>query len=123
MHQRSRDDLEHGIPIRAAETALAACLLPLLTRFGILDQTGPGIDGKAIGYVFLSLIKPAGRYQPELREEGDADMEFGRGVMVESMVVSTSCRTVNFTVKTRGGDSAKDKFRACKAGDGAWEIN
>ena len=82
-----------------------------------------GIDGRAIGYVFSSLVKPVKKYRPELREEGDADMDFGNDVMVESMVVSTACRTVNYTVKTRDGDPARDKFRACKASDGAWEIN
>ncbi len=82
-----------------------------------------GIDGKAIGYVFASLVKPVKKYRPELREEGDADMDMGEGVMVETMVVSTACRTVNYTVMTRDGDPARDKFRACKASDGAWEIN
>ena len=44
-------------------------------------------------------------------------------VVVDTMTVATSCRTVNYTVIMTDSDPANEEFRACKASDGAWEIN
>ncbi len=44
VHHRSGDNLQDGIPVGASQTAFAARLLPPLSRFGTLHQTGPGID-------------------------------------------------------------------------------
>ena len=86
-----------------------------------------GMDGRAIGYVYAPLLQPATKQTPRLREAGDddmlADVEDSDGVVVETMTVSTACRNVSYTVKMADGESAEDEFRACKASDGAWEIN
>ena len=85
-----------------------------------------GIDGKAVGYVFSKLVGPVkSKPAPVLRaEELDLDKDgLGKNVVVDTMTVATACRTVNYTVITRDNDQAKEKFRACKASDGAWEIN
>lgn len=84
------------------------------------------INGKVIGYVFGSLVRPVKR-TPDLRESGDAPKmaakDHGGDVVVETITVSTACRDVNYTVRTADGESAKEEFRACRASDGAWEIN
>ncbi len=85
-----------------------------------------GIDGKAVGYVFSKLVGPVkSKRAPVLRaEELDLDADnLGRNVVVDTMTVATSCRTVNYTVIMTDSDPANEKFRACKASDGAWEIN
>jgi surface antigen len=85
-----------------------------------------GLDGKAIGYVFAKLVGPVkSKHSPMLREdELDLDAgELGKDVVVESMTVATACRTVNYTVVMGAAEPAKETFRACKASDGAWEIN
>ena len=85
-----------------------------------------GIDGKAVGYVFSKLVGPVkSKPAPVLRaEELDLDKDgLGKNVVVDTMTVATACRTVNYTVITGDNDQAKETFRACKASDGAWEIN
>ena len=86
-----------------------------------------GIDGQAVGYVYAPLIAPSAQQKHELREAGDAGEQSAEGkgndVVVDTITVSTACRSVAFTVNTAEGDSAEDEFRACKASDGAWEIN
>ncbi len=85
------------------------------------------MEGRAIGYVYAPLLQPVTKQTPRLREAGDddmlADVEDSDGVVVETMTVSTACRNVSYTVKMADGESAEDEFRACKASDGAWEIN
>ena len=85
-----------------------------------------GIDGKAVGYVFAKLVGPVkSKRAPVLREDEidlDAD-KLGKNVVVEDSTVATACRTVNYTVIVGSGEPAKETFRACKASDGAWEIN
>ena len=85
-----------------------------------------GINGKAVGYVFSKLVGPVKtKRAPVLRaEELDLDSDdLGNNVVVDTMTVATSCRTVNYTVIMDDSDPANEKFRACKASDGAWEIN
>jgi surface antigen len=85
-----------------------------------------GIDGKAVGYVFAKLVRPVkSRRTPELREDEidlDAD-SMSKGVVVETATVATACRRVDYTVSMGAGEPAKEAFRACKASDGAWEID
>jgi surface antigen len=88
-----------------------------------------GIDGRAVGYVFKSLVTEAkkARQKPDLRENLESDEPaaagLGRGVVVDELTVATACRTVDYTVIMKDGEPSKERFRACKAGDGAWEIN
>jgi surface antigen len=85
-----------------------------------------GMNGKAIGYVFAKLVGPhKAKDAPVLRaEELELDGDsLGRDVVVDTMTVAAACRTVNYTVITGDNEQAKERFRACKAGDGAWEIN
>lgn len=98
-----------------------------VTAIGKVERTDwimVGMDGRAIGYVYAPLIAPAKKQTPELRESGSGDTpKDGEGVVVDTMTVSTACRSVSYTVKTADGDAAKEEFRACKASDGDWEIN
>ncbi len=81
------------------------------------------MKGRAIGYVFADLVKPAKSQTSMLREELDlASGDYGDDVVIENMRVATSCRIVKFSVTLRHGDSTNDQFKACKAVDGAWEI-
>ncbi len=86
-----------------------------------------GINGKAVGYVFASLVKPAKQAKVELREELDLDEQhpqgFGRDVVIDRVTVSRTCRELTYTVVNREGDKDRDSLRACKARDGAWEVN
>ncbi len=88
-----------------------------------------GVNGRAIGYVFNTLVSESKKphEKPDLREELDTEelvaTNFGRDVVVEELTVATACRTVDYTVFIKGGEPAKERFRACKASDGAWEIN
>ena len=85
------------------------------------------MNGKVIGYVFASLVTPSKRQSPDLREAGDRPdfVEGGDGedVVVDTITVSTACRKIDYEVITGDGESAKDEFQACRAHDGAWEIN
>jgi surface antigen len=89
-----------------------------------------GVKGRAIGYVFNTLVSESKKSseKPSLREELDSEelttAGFGRGIVVEELTVATACRTVNYTVFMKGEDEpAEEEFRACKASDGAWEID
>ena len=85
------------------------------------------MNGKVIGYVFESLVTPSKKQSPDLREAGDGpdieDGDHGKDVVVDTVTVSTACRKVDYEVITGDGESAKDDFQACRAHDGAWEIN
>jgi surface antigen len=85
-----------------------------------------GIDGRAVGYVFARLVEPVGaKRAPELREDAlEPDAEaLGEDVVVETATVATVCRRVDYTVIVGTGHPAEESFRACRASDGAWEIN
>lgn len=86
-----------------------------------------GIKGKAIGYVFAKLVQPAKQGNSQLREVLDLDAQhpdgFGKDVVIDLVTVSTACRDVTYTVVNRDGEADRDTFRACKARDGAWEVN
>lgn len=88
-----------------------------------------GLKGRAIGYVFNTLVSESkkSKEKPDLREELDTEelsaADFGRDVVIEELTVATACRTVNYTVYMAGGEPAKEQFRACKASDGAWEFD
>ena len=99
-------------------------------RLSALGAVGKGdwimvaLDGEVVGYVFAPLVAPDPKARAELREgAGGPTPPSGSNLVVETLVVSTSCRTVDYTVRTADGDSTEDGLRACKASDGAWEIN
>jgi len=101
-----------------------------MTAVGKVEQSDwimVAIDGKVIGYVFASLVAPSKKQAPDLREAGDrpevADDDHGKDVVVDRIMVSTACRKVDYEVTTADGELAKDEFQACRADDGAWEIN
>lgn len=97
-------------------------------KVGGEDWIAVGIGGKTVGYVFATLVVPAkSGDKAELRRaldiEGQHPGGFGDDVVIETITVSTACRDVNYTVTTGSGAPAKKQFRACKARDGAWEVN
>lgn len=87
-----------------------------------------GVKGRAIGYVFNTLVSESkkSKEKPDLREELDTEelstANFGRDIVVEELTVATACRTVDYTVFMTGSEPAIEQFRACKASDGAWEF-
>ena len=92
------------------------------------DWIAVGINGKTVGYVFATLVAPAkSGGKAQLREvlalEDQHPEGFGDNVVIETITVSTACRDVNYTVTTGAGSAEQKQFRACKARDGAWEVN
>ncbi|MHA1569240.1 MAG: hypothetical protein ACTSXZ_07205 [Alphaproteobacteria bacterium] len=51
-----------------------------------------------------------------------AAAQAGPEATVEIVIAETPCRTVNYKVRPRASYTVERAFRACKAGDGAWEI-
>lgn len=99
-------------------------------RLSALGAVGKGdwilvaLDGEVVGYVYAPLVAPDPKARAELREAGSgAEPRSGKNLVVETLTVSTSCRTMDYTVRTAQGDPTQDAFQACKASDGAWEIN
>lgn len=87
-----------------------------------------GRNGRAFGYVYAPLLRPmtgesvsAGlRLAEDVRvpERGDGDK--AARLEVVAINVLTPCRTLSYTIS--GGDGREYGFRACKAGDGTWEV-
>ncbi|WP_426153173.1 SH3 domain-containing protein [Pseudomonas sp. DC3000-4b1] len=40
----------------------------------------------------------------------------------DTLTAQTTCRTVDYDVKAKGGAAEKQTVKACQAGDGAWEL-
>lgn len=98
--------------------------LTALGAVGKGDWILVALDGEVVGYVYAPLVAPDARARVDLRDSGSAGRpRAGEGLSVETMVVSTSCRTMSYTVRPAEGEPTEDQFHACKAGDGAWEIN
>lgn len=84
--------------------------------------------GHMVGYVYEPLVAPAaaGGPPPELRaaknpQSGGTD---GNDKPAHSTILAaTPCRNLAYDVVTSDGQRARAELRACKAGDGAWEIN
>ncbi len=99
-----------------------------------------GREGKAIGYVYAPLLRPAkgaaamaagamGLRNPQSARDSDdrgaEDRQSGKpkdGVEVETAMVRTPCRNVLYKLASEGDAARKFRFRACKAGDGAWQV-
>ncbi len=94
-----------------------------------------GREGRAIGYVYAPLLRPAreaaalaagamGLLDPQSADDS-GDPAAGKpdaGVEVETVLVRTPCRNVLYELAPEGGAAQKYRFRACKAGDGAWQV-
>ncbi len=84
-------------------------------------------DGTAVGYVYEPLIKPVengdSSYPPLRKILEEEDQHAGDGLVVAELKFYTSCRSVDYDVTLANGETARDSFRACKAHDGAWEID
>lgn len=85
-------------------------------------------DGRMVGYVYEPLVAPAsaGGPPPELREAkmpqpGSADNKDKPAL--DTILAATPCRNLAYDVVAGDGQRARAELRACKAGDGAWEIN
>jgi len=90
-----------------------------------VDWIMVGRDGHAVGYVYAPLVAPATTAQiaTELRESpADTSGQLQAHLVRHSVIVDTPCRAVSFSVTTNDGATTDKQFRACKAGDGAWEI-
>ena len=93
-----------------------------------------GREGRAIGYTYAPLLRPARRAAAiaagamGLRDPRSADSgksgagkpDFG--AEIETATVRTPCRNVLYELTPEGGTARKYRFRACKAGDGAWQV-
>ncbi len=82
-------------------------------------------DGQVVGYVYEPLVSPvpAADPTPELREAAVAQGKDGEATASGSILAATPCRNLSYDVVTGDGQRARAELRACKAGDGAWEIN
>lgn len=87
-----------------------------------------GRTGRAFGYVYAPLLRPrtgkavaAGlRLAEDVRVPAHGDGDKAARLEVAQIKVLTRCRMLNYTIA--GGDGRVFAFRACKAGDGAWEV-
>ncbi len=81
-----------------------------------------------VGYVYEPLVAPASSAgaapAPELREvtapPPDGEVKPAGDI---TFLAATPCRNLAYDVTTGKGQRARAELRACKAGDGAWEIN
>ena len=93
-----------------------------------------GREGQAFGYVYAPLLRPArsaaataamslGLRDPESADSGSSESDKpSAGAEAETLTARTPCRNVLYNLAPEGGDAHKYRFRACKAGDGAWQI-
>jgi len=82
-------------------------------------------DGQIVGYVYEPLVTPlpAADPVPELREAAIVQGKNGETTASGTILAATPCRNLSYDVVTGDGQRARAELRACKAGDGAWEIN
>jgi len=82
--------------------------------------------GDMVGYVYEPLVAPASSAStaPELREvtapPPGGDKKPAGDITI---LAATPCRNLAYDVVTGDGQRARAELRACKASDGAWEIN
>lgn len=102
-----------------------------------------GQGRRTVGYVASSLVQKAtlqtasaqpvttsGVESSPLRAAVDLDaMENDQaidldaeGLVAEEVVASSTCRNMNVSITSKDGNSEQQHMKACKAGDGAWEI-
>ncbi|MHA1600295.1 MAG: SH3 domain-containing protein [Alphaproteobacteria bacterium] len=82
-------------------------------------------DGQVVGYVYEPLVAAtasAGR-TPELREAVVSQPDSDGKPTFSTILAATPCRNLAYDVVTGSGQRARAELRACKAGDGSWEIN
>lgn len=109
--------------------------LTALARVAGVKWLMVGREGQAIGYVYAPLLRPAkgataaaaatsmGLRDPESADSGGSESDKpGAGSEAETLTARTPCRNVLYDLTPEGGDAQKYRFRACKAGDGAWQI-
>jgi surface antigen len=88
-------------------------------------------EGRMVGYVYEPLVAPAsaGAPPPELREvntlqpNGENPQATRDKPVLNTILAATPCRNLAYDVVTGDGQRTRAELRACKAGDGAWEIN
>ena len=86
-------------------------------------------NGKSVGYVSTSLLKPAPKtaQKPRLRTPEAYDLDKyknDKDVVVEEVATTTECRKLQYTINVSSKDvEEKNDFEACKGPDGAWELD
>jgi len=83
-------------------------------------------DGEAVGYVYEPLVVPAAAKgpAPALRQaRQDTAAATPEQVGSKTIAAATPCRSLAYDVVAGDGQRVQAELRACKAGDGAWEIN
>jgi hypothetical protein len=103
---------------KAKAKAMAAQTTP---ADGMPEELEPGETGPA-DQIIVEKIPPMPLLPFAADAAAIAAAEAGPEATVEIVVAETPCRTVNYTVRPRGSYTVERAFRACKAGDGAWEI-
>ena len=97
-----------------------------ITAIGKVDGSDwimVGQNGLAVGYVFAPLVTPGKQGLPSLRKTLDEGDSAENALLASDGVSATTCRSVDYNVTLASGETSSDSFRACKAGDGAWEID
>ncbi|MBO6541624.1 MAG: SH3 domain-containing protein [Alphaproteobacteria bacterium] len=80
-------------------------------------------DRVTVGYVHGDLLSKSGTVTARLQEPIDLDrVQLRQGQVVDTITASTTCRTMEYSVKGENGQSDSDSFSACKAADGSWEL-
>lgn len=81
--------------------------------------------GYVVGYVYEPLVAPAaaGGPAPQLREARMPRPGNDERPALDTILAATPCRNLAYDVVTGTGQRARAELRACKASDGAWEIN
>lgn len=81
--------------------------------------------GDMVGYVYEPLVTPASMTgtAPELREVAPPPSGDVKPAGDITILAATPCRNLAYDVVTGSGQRARAELRACKASDGAWEIN
>jgi len=81
-------------------------------------------DNRSVGYVYGLLVQPAAvKNEPELRKAVNLDeIELNQNVVADQVTVEAKCRTINYDVTTKDGQTGHENFEACKGSGGAWEI-
>ena len=80
-------------------------------------------DRVSIGYVYGSLLTRSTNVAYQLGDPIDLDqIQLQDGQVAETITVTTTCRTMEYQVQSASGGSDTDKFDACRAPDGTWEL-
>ncbi len=85
-------------------------------------------DGHMVGYVYEPLVAPASADGPPPRLRDAKNPQPGgpdgnNKPALNTILAATPCRNLAYDVVTGDGQRARAELRACKTGDGAWEVN